>query len=104
MVGKLNLDLGDDYAYDIRRAREVAEIMPMPVPAPPAPVPEVFGPFTTQGTEYWIRTVEWAVAVDTDDVPGPDLFLDPQVLDSDLVTPTQRAAVKAKLRQYGWPG
>ena len=40
MVGKLNLDLGEDYAFDIRRAREVAEGAAITGTSKPKPKPK----------------------------------------------------------------
>ena len=72
MAGKLDLDLGEDYAFDIRRAREVAE----GVVAPSGPF--VKGPYTSEhGTvPYFIqkdRNEDWWIWFDIDADPDPDV-------------------------------
>ena len=100
MVGKLFLDLGEDYAFDVRRAREVAEGAAQ---QQPDPIGKVYGPFTTKGVEYWIQSVQWNVWFDVDGKPGPDLPVPIEVfLEQPEVDPQQRAAVRRKAVSLGW--
>ena len=76
MVGKLNLDLGDDYAFDIRRAREVAEgASGGTIPPIVAPPDGVYGPYTSGTTIYWIQRENGICYVwfDVDADPDPDV-------------------------------
>jgi hypothetical protein len=100
MVGKLNIGQGEDYAFDIRAARAVAEAGD----AAPVQEPEVLGPFTTEGQVYYIRTIEWGVGFDIDGQPPADVFVPPEALDDAHLYTTQRAAIRRKLRENGWPG
>ena len=96
MVGKLNLDLGDDYAFDPRRAKEVAEGA-----TPQQPV--ILGPFTANGTRYWLDTVKWNVWFDIDGDPLPDLAVPLKTfLDNAGVDPMTRSSIRRKARDNGW--
>lgn len=107
MVGKLNLDLGEDYAFDIRRAREVAE----GGAAGGAQQAFVRGPYVNPdqpAVPFFIqRTVaaEWFVWFDIDADPDPDIKRDLRQFLADAgVTPSLRSAVEVKARRNGWNG
>ena len=76
MVGKLNLNLGDDYGFYIRRAREVAEGTVAGGGGQPVPPPDqVYGPYTSGTTTYWIQRENGICYVwfDVDADPDPDV-------------------------------
>jgi hypothetical protein len=108
MVGKLNLDLGEDYAYDIRRAREVAEGGTRIEPIAPG---EMRGPFPslTGGAPYWLRVrprnKKWEVGFDVDQDPDADVWtnLKAFVDNPQIVTP-YRKEIEARAKANGWDG
>jgi hypothetical protein len=73
MVGKLFLDLGEDYAFDIRRAREVAE--GAGGGGGGGGGDSVNGPYTVGTTTYWIQKQGGVCYVwfDVDADPDPDV-------------------------------
>ena len=101
MVGKLNLDLGQDYAFDIRRARAVAEGN-----TSDPTEPGIYGPFEYDGEPYWFQVTDeglWFVWFDIDSDPDPDIrillsvFLADPAIDDDL-----KDAVRHEAEELGW--
>ncbi len=80
MVGKLFLDLGEDYAFDIRRAKEVAEgVVVVTQPEPPVQIDNISGPYqTASGVPYFLgegnRTGLCWIGFDIVGDPAPDFF------------------------------
>lgn len=105
MVGKLFLDLGQDYAFDIRRAREVAEGGGPPLP----PAPFVEGPISSEyGQDYWLQRDDrgkWWIWFDIDADPDPDIRQRLRAfLRNPSIDPNYRADVREQAELLGWEG
>lgn len=107
MVGKLNLDLGEDYAFDIRRARAVAEGAAVRRPGFSLPIGGVDGPnLSSNGQDYWLQrdgTDKWWIWFDIDAEPDPDVRqLLNTLLSNTSVNINYRADVRGRAEELGW--
>ena len=112
MTGKLDLDLGEDYAFDPRRAREVAEeaassgggINTLPPNGVDGPNNSTFG------APFWIarsggQGLRWFVAWNVDNDPEPDVRQRlTQFLADDDIDQNYRNDVEMRARALGWSG
>ena len=102
MVGKLDLNLGEDYAFDIRRAREVAEGGGGGGGGDADP--DLTGPFDTGGRHWWFDPDKCEVWFDIDQDPSPDVGVPvARILNSDLVSDELKAAISAVAGDAGCP-
>jgi len=107
MVGKLNLDLGEDYAYDVRRARAVAEAA-----QPDAsidPIRDRSGPFDAgDGVAFYIgraRNGTARVGFNVDDDPPADVWITPAaVAGSVQLSASSKNAIHGRLVELGYGG
>ncbi len=109
MPGKLNLDLGDDYKFWPKRAKEVAENTSNGGGGGGNSVPFVDGPNSSNyGADYWLQRDAnqnwfWWVNIDTD--PGPDIKRPlPEFLADQAITQAYRNDVRARAQELGYNG
>lgn len=111
MVGKLDLDMGDDYAFDIRRAKAVAENVPGGTGGGVSSVDPITpgnsrGPFlSAYGDPYWFEVLPgdwWRVGWNIDGDAGPDVWTPLSSFLDDDVNLTYRNDVKSEAMKNGY--
>ena len=104
MVGKLWLNLGEDYAYDIRRARAVAEGAADPGGGGGTGMPDLKGPFGDDPV-WWFDPVACEVWFDVDSDSASDVGVPvARILGSDLISDELKAEIRPIAEQAGCLG
>lgn len=90
------------YVYDWAKSWPSGSANGVPIAVPP--IGDVEGPFDADGQGFYVRKSDWHLGFDLDGIPPADAFISSQELDATSLSEQQKAIMRAKMTELGWPG